>query len=101
MANRARAVTKTRERAPASQGPKDNRSSPSHRKTSSRDTGRRRSKTPANPRERFEHYVGLARAAALADDKIESEYYYQHAEHYLRLLNRKAMGHEASQCGGS
>ena len=29
----------------------------------------------------------LARAAALRDDRIEAENLYQHAEHYLRLMN--------------
>jgi len=30
--------------------------------------------------------VALARAAALTGDAIETENYYQHAEHYFRLM---------------
>jgi hypothetical protein len=33
--------------------------------------------------------VALARAAESSGDAIESESYYQHAEHYLRLMNEK------------
>ena len=32
----------------------------------------------------YEHYISLARAAALAGNTIEAENYYQHAEHYYR-----------------
>jgi hypothetical protein len=31
----------------------------------------------------------LARAAAASGDAVESENYYQHAEHYLRLMKEK------------
>ncbi len=40
-----------------------------------------------NPRTRFERYLTQARAAR---DAIEAEGYYQHAEHYFRLMNAKA-----------
>ena len=33
--------------------------------------------------------MALARTAETAGDAIESESYYQHAEHYLRLMNEK------------
>jgi len=35
----------------------------------------------------FERYVALAREAAAAGDRIAAENYYQHAEHYFRLMN--------------
>src|SRR5262249_9180017 len=35
----------------------------------------------------FERYVGLAREAAVSGDRLEAENFYQHAEHYFRLLN--------------
>lgn len=33
----------------------------------------------------YERYLTLARAAAAHGDTVESENFYQHAEHYLRL----------------
>ncbi len=38
------------------------------------------------PQKAYEHYLVLAEAKALAGDRIEAENYYQHAEHYLRLM---------------
>jgi hypothetical protein len=35
----------------------------------------------------FERYVALAREAALAGDRVAAENYYQHAEHYFRVMN--------------
>ena len=35
----------------------------------------------------FERYFVLAREAARNDDRVASENYYQHAEHYFRLNN--------------
>jgi hypothetical protein len=40
-----------------------------------------------NDRRNYEHYVALARAAALNGNAIEAENYYQHAEHYYRLMS--------------
>lgn len=42
----------------------------------------------ANPQQNLDRYIALARSAASSGDRIEAENYYQHAEHYLRLLNR-------------
>jgi hypothetical protein len=33
--------------------------------------------------------VALARAAESSGDAVQTESYYQHAEHYLRLMNEK------------
>lgn len=41
-------------------------------------------------RQSYEHYLNLARAKALAGDKIEAENCYQHAEHYLRSMGTNA-----------
>jgi hypothetical protein len=40
-----------------------------------------------NDRRDYEHYIGLARAAALNGNAIEAENYYQHAEHYYRSMS--------------
>ncbi len=32
-------------------------------------------------------YLGMAKDALSSGDRVESEYYLQHAEHYLRILN--------------
>jgi hypothetical protein len=40
----------------------------------------------ANPQANFKRYMDLAREAASAGDKVQSEYYYQHADHYHRLI---------------
>jgi len=55
---------------------------------SGRSTSRpaRRPDGGVNARVRYEKYVELARAAALAGDVVETENYYQHAEHYFRLM---------------
>jgi hypothetical protein len=43
-----------------------------------------------DPKARYERYMALARAAASTGDATETENYYQHAEHYLRLINEQA-----------
>ena len=35
----------------------------------------------------FERYIALAREAATSDDRIATENFYQHAEHYFRMNN--------------
>ena len=37
-----------------------------------------------NAKQRYEHYLALAREKALSGEWIEAENYYQHAEHYFR-----------------
>jgi hypothetical protein len=44
----------------------------------------------ASPQANYERYLALAKAKALAGDRIEAERYYQHAEHYLRLISGTA-----------
>ena len=52
--------------------------------------GRRRADTPANPKSNFARYQALAQAAARSGDAIQAEYYYQHADHYYRLMAEQA-----------
>ncbi len=40
-----------------------------------------------NAHQVFERYVALARDALSAGDRISAETYYQHAEHYFRIIN--------------
>src|SRR5437762_10338386 len=40
----------------------------------------------------FEKYLALARDAASAGDRIAAENYYQHAEHYYRIINANNEG---------
>jgi hypothetical protein len=35
---------------------------------------------------RYARYVELARTSALTGDAVETENYYQHAEHYFRMM---------------
>ena len=56
----------------------------------------RRPAKSANAKASYEKYVTLARAAARSGDVVETENYYQHAEHYFRLMQdeRIGSGHE-------
>ena len=57
----------------------------------SRYAGSRRGNVPpATAQRNYERYLALAREAALKGDTIEMENYYQHAEHYFRVM--KAAG---------
>lgn len=38
----------------------------------------------------YRRYLALARAKAVAGDRIEAERYYQYAEHYHRLIHGSA-----------
>lgn len=40
----------------------------------------------ANARQRYERYLVRAREAQLAGDVVEMENWYQHAEHYFRVM---------------
>lgn len=49
-----------------------------------------RSNGSTQPKNSFDRYTALARAAATTGDVVDAENYYQHAEHYYRLMNQKA-----------
>ena len=40
-----------------------------------------------NARRSYDRYVALAQAELQAGDKVAAENYYQHAEHYFRLMS--------------
>lgn len=40
----------------------------------------------ANARRQYERYVALAQAAILSGDAVEAQNYYQHAEHFFRVM---------------
>ncbi len=42
-----------------------------------------------NAHQVYEKYIGLARDALSSGDRISAETYYQHAEHYYRVLNAR------------
>ena len=52
----------------------------------------RRPAKSANAKASYEKYVTLARAAARSGDVVETENYYQHAEHYFRLMQDERIG---------
>ena len=56
----------------------------SNRSTSS--APRRQSSSPGDARRSYEHYVALARATAPTGDAVATENYYQHAEHFFRVM---------------
>jgi len=45
----------------------------------------------------FERYVALAREATANGDRIAAESYYQHAEHYFRVMNANGEGNQQGQ----
>jgi hypothetical protein len=52
--------------------------------------GPSRPNTRANWQRQLDHYLLRARAASEAGDRIEAENFYQHAEHYFRLIKGTA-----------
>src|SRR6202167_2339334 len=42
----------------------------------------------------FERYVALAREASSSGDRIAAENFYQHAEHYFRIMNADGHGNQ-------
>jgi hypothetical protein len=63
-----------------------------HSNRSGSSAAQRRPAKGANAKASYEKYVALARAAALTGDAIETENYYQHAEHYFRLMKDERTG---------
>lgn len=53
-------------------------------------------KVRGNAQQVVEKYLALARDAATAGDRIRSESYFQHAEHYYRLMTANG-GHEGRE----
>ena len=55
-------------------------------------SGRDRRQDLGNWQRSRDRYLALARAAASSGDAIEAENYYQHAEHYFRLMRDRHAG---------
>jgi len=51
------------------------------------DSGGLEGRIRGNAHQIYDRYVGLARDALSAGDRVAAEAYYQHAEHYFRILN--------------
>jgi hypothetical protein len=69
----------------------NNRPRPPHRTQSFESSGPN-VKIRGNAYQVFERYVALAREAATSGDRIAAENYYQHAEHYFRIMNADGHG---------
>jgi hypothetical protein len=76
--------------------PNNNRPRPPHRMQSFESSGPN-VKIRGNAYQVFERYVALAREAATSGDRIAAENYYQHAEHYFRVMNANGEGHANQQ----
>lgn len=61
------------------------RSQPARRNESS-GFPRSQARNVQNAQRSYERYLALARAEALAGDRIAAENYFQHAEHYFRSM---------------
>jgi hypothetical protein len=48
----------------------------------------------------FEKYLQLGRDATSSGDRVMAEGYFQHAEHYFRILNAMAQASQQGQGGG-
>lgn len=51
---------------------------------------RQRHNASGNAHRNYERYVALAREATLNGDVVEAENFYQHAEHYFRVMRERA-----------
>ena len=69
--------------------PNGSRTLPSRSSRSRSNTTRRTPDQGINPKARYAKYMELARAAALTGDAVETENYYQHAEHYFRMMQER------------
>ena len=61
-------------------------SPPNHRNSPRPGGSHRQDHTSANAQKSYDNYLALAREAASRGDPIGAENFYQHAEHFLRLL---------------
>ncbi len=66
------------------------RPSPPNRNYPRPAASRRNDHTSANAQKSYHSYLALAREAASKGDTIAAENFYQHAEHFLRLLKEPA-----------
>ena len=85
MQNGSKRSKRTRRHGPIV-GPFTGRSKGSERKPS-----RPAGASHSDAKRSYERYMALARAAASTGDAVEIENYYQHAEHYFRLMREQAV----------
>jgi hypothetical protein len=71
--------------------PNNNRPRPPHR-IQTFDSNGPNVKIRGNAYQVFERYVALAREAVSSGDRVAAENYYQHAEHYFRVMNAEGHG---------
>jgi uncharacterized MAPEG superfamily protein len=50
----------------------------------------RQNGSAGNAHQKYERYIALAREATLSGDTVEAENFYQHAEHYFRVMRERA-----------
>jgi len=48
-----------------------------------------RASPAAVPRDKYERYIALARASMIVGDKIQTEHWHQHADHWLRIMRER------------
>ncbi len=85
MTNGTNKPTKTRRGKQGRAGRKP--AAPSHGRAKAASGPKRgRGNGSANPQASLKRYTELAREAASAGDTVQSEYYYQLADHYHRLI---------------
>ena len=51
--------------------------------------GNRQNGSGGNAHRNYERYLALARDAMVSGDRIEAENFYQHAEHYFRVMQER------------
>jgi hypothetical protein len=73
------------------------RNSPPDRKNRPSGSIRPQPGDPQNAERNYQRYLALARAEALAGDRIAAENYFQHAEHYFRSMAKNNPSSSAPQ----
>ena len=48
-----------------------------------------RTSQAAVPRDKYERYIALARASLSVGDRVQTEHWYQHADHWLRMMRER------------
>lgn len=69
-----------------------NKHNPKRRKARGRKARGRGPGKSGNPKRQADHYRSLAQEAMSGGDRVMAEHYYQHMDHYMRLLNGNGDG---------
>lgn len=62
---------------------------PTRRNEQSHGNNSNRRKQGGNPREMHQKYLLMAKEACTAGNHVEAELFYQHAEHYYRIVSER------------